>query len=72
MVIVMCMAEDVVGWYDQYTSDEKNYKDSVVFLTGLGVADPPAVISAAAKAFADANPKPKKPRAKKATKKGAK
>ena len=56
-VIVMGLADDVVGWYDQYMTDDQNYEDSVTLLTGLGVSDPPAVISDAAKAFADVNPK---------------
>ena len=74
-VIVMVMAKGVIGWYDQYVSDEKNYAEGVDFLAALGVTDPTVVISDAAKAFTDANPKPKKPRkprAKKVAKKGAK
>ena len=72
MVIVMFMADEVVGWYDQYVSDEKNYAESVDFLVGLGVTDPVVVISDAAKAFTDANPKPKKPRKPRAKKAAAK
>ena len=74
-VIVMAMADGVVGWYDQYMTDEQNYADSVTLLTGLGVTDPPLVIAAAAGVYTGANPKPKKPRkprAKKAAKKDAK
>ena len=73
--LVMYLANQAIGWYDSYSSDDENYADSVALLTGLGATDPKSVIADAMKAYADANPKPKKPRkprTKKAVKKTAK
>ena len=71
-VIVMSLAESSVGWYGASNSAGDDFAESIALLTGLGVTDPEAVIADALKAYADANPGPKKPRAKKAAKKGAK
>ena len=71
-VIVMSLAQDSGGWFDAWGSGSHDYAGSIALLTGLGVADPKSVIAAAKVAYADANPAPKKPRAKKAAKKGAK
>ena len=51
------MAKSAIGWYAGSDQEE-----AVAFLTGLGVKDPESVITNGAKAYAYANPKPKKPR----------